>query len=195
MRDVSGAALRAFLNRYDPLWVLSGFLWGASSLLFFGKSSGFEQFICGLILIGVACFSVYSYASRLPCFFSFTNALMGTAVAVFVYQLSIEQALPPTPDSLSLICLAVIFQLMVRYFGIRFHALQVHSLQLQFNNRELIESLTAKSNAALEAIENKNRLIASAVHDLRQPIHALNLCASWLADEPDLYDDTCGEAI
>ena len=186
MRGVSGPALRAFLVRYDPLWVFGGVLWGASSFLFFGKSSGFEQFICGLILIGVSCFSVYSYASRLRSFFSFTNALAGTAVAVFIYQLLIEQALPSTRDSLGLIFLAVVFQLMVRYFGIRFHALQTQSLQLQFDNYELIESLTAKSTAALEAVENKNRFIASAAHDLRQPVHALNLYASWLVDEPEL---------
>ena len=50
----------------------------------------------------------------------------------------------------------------------------------------MIQSLTAKSTAALEAVENKNRFIASAAHDLRQPVHALNLYASWLVDEPDL---------
>jgi signal transduction histidine kinase len=195
MKNASGPALRAFLARYDVLWVLSGVLWGASSFLFFGKSSGFEQFICGLILIGVSCFSVYTYASRLPCFFSFTNALTGTAVLVFIYQLLIEKALPSTGDSLGLIALAVIFQMMVRYFGIRFYALQRQSLQLQFDNRELVESLTAKSVAALEAVENKNRFIASAAHDLRQPVHALNLYASLLIDDPQLSQQVAPQIV
>ena len=186
MPGVSGPKLRAFLERYDVLWTLGGVFWGMSSLLFFGKSSGFEQFICGLILMGVSCFSVYSYASRLRCFFSFTNALLGTAAAVFIYQFLIKQALPSASDSLGLIVLAVIFQLMLRYFAFRFNALQVQSLQLQFDNGRLIQSLTAKSAAALEAVENKNRFIASAAHDLRQPVHALNLYASWLVDEPGL---------
>ncbi len=195
MRDVSGPALAAFLNRHDVLWLMGGLLWGVSSLLFFGKSSGFEQFICGLILIGVSCFSVYSYASHLRCFFLFTIALFSVTVAVFIYQLLIEQALPSTRDSLSLIFLATIFQLMVCYFGVLFHALQKQSLQLQFDNSKLVKSLTAKSAAALEAVENKNRFIASAAHDLRQPVHALNLYASWLIDEPQLSQQVAPQIV
>lgn len=166
-----------------------------SSLLFFGKSSGFEQFICGLVLICVSCFSVYTYAARLRCFFAFSNALSVTALAGFIYQFLIDQALPSISDSLSLIVLAVVFQLLVRYFAIRFHKLQETSLQLQYDNSELIQSLTVKSATAMEAVENKNRFIASAAHDLRQPIHALNLYASWLIDEPHLSQQVAPQIV
>jgi signal transduction histidine kinase len=186
LRDVSGQALRTFLARYDVLWVSSGVLWGASTLLFFGHATGFEQLICALILVAVSCFSVYCYASRLKCYFAFANALCGTAVALFIYCMLVETSVYPLADSIGLVLLTIIFHLMLRYFAIGFHDLQRHSLQLQFDNSELIKSLTAKSAAALEAVENKDRFIASAAHDLRQPIHALNLYASWLADEPDL---------
>lgn len=186
MLDVSGPALRAFLHRYDVLWVLGGFLWGISSILFFGSASGFEQFICGMLLIGVSCFSVYSYASRLQCYFAFSNALCGTALAGFTYCLWVDKSLSSINDSLGLIALTVIFHLMVRYFATRFHVIQRKNLQLQFDNDVLIQSLKAKSTAALEAVENNNRFIASAAHDLRQPVHALNLYASWLVDEPEL---------
>ena len=186
MREVSGPALRTFLNKYDILWILGGLLWGFSALLFFGKATGFEQFICGLILVGVSCFSVYSYSSRLKCYFGFSNAMTGTTLAIFIYGMWVDKFLSSISDNLGLIGLTVIFQLMVRYFAVRFHVLQRKSLLLQFDNCILIQSLTAKSTAALEAVENKNRFIASAAHDLRQPVHALNLYASWLVDEPDL---------
>ena len=186
MGGVDGRALRIFLRRYDFLWPAGGFLWGISSLLFLGKSTGFEQFIFGLILIGVSCFAVYSYAARLQCYFSFANAVTGTTVGVFIYGIAVGKSLSLGTDSISLIFLAVVFHLMLRYFAIRFHVLQRKSLQLQFDNDVLVKSLTARNIAALDAVENKNRFIASAAHDLRQPVHALNLYASWLVDEPEL---------
>jgi signal transduction histidine kinase len=186
LHDVSGQALRSFLARYDFLWVSSGVLWGASTLLFFGYASGFEQLICALILVAVSCFSVYCYASRLKCYFAFANALSSTSLAILIYcMLSDKSAYSPI-DGLGLVLLALVFHWMLRYFAIGFHGLQRHSLQLQFDNSALIKSLTAKSAAAMEAVENKNRFIASAAHDLRQPVHALNLYASWLVDEPEL---------
>ena len=42
MTDVKGPRLMDFLARFDFLWVLGGVLWGGSSLLFIGNSTGFE---------------------------------------------------------------------------------------------------------------------------------------------------------
>lgn len=94
-----------------------------------------------------------------------------------------------------MIALTTVFHLMLRYFAINFHGLQRKSLQLQFDNDLLIQSLTAKSTAALDAVENKNRFIASAAHDLRQPVHALNLYASWLVDEPELGSQVAPQIV
>ena len=186
MTGVKGPKLREFLARFDFLWVLGGVLWGVSSLLFVGKASGFEQFVCGLILVGVSCFTLYLYAARLQCYFAFSNALTGTAVAGFIYSVTVAPLFLSFSDSVSLLVLTIVFHLMLRYFAINFYRLQRKSLHLQFDNNLLIQSLTAKSTTALEAVENKNRFIASAAHDLRQPVHALNLYASWLVDEPEL---------
>jgi signal transduction histidine kinase len=195
MQGVIGSELRYFLSRYDVLWTLSGALWGASSYLFFGKASDFEQLICGLILIGVSCFSVYAYASRLQCFYSFSNAMTGTILAILIYESRVRPAAPMARDGLVLASLVLVFHLLIRYFAIRFHDLQRKSLQLQFDNAALITSLTAQNKAAVEAVENKNRFIASAAHDLRQPVHALNLYASWLVDEPQLGSQVAPQIV
>ena len=186
MLGVSGLPLRKFLSKHESLWALAGVLWGASMYLFFNKSSGFEQFICTLILVGVASISLYSFVSRLSCFFAFVNGLCGAVLAVLLYMLVVDKAIPPSVDIFGLMTMAVMFWGMLRYFSLRFNGLLRKSFQLQFDNDELVHSLTAKSAAALDAIENKNRFIASAAHDLRQPVHALNLYASWLVDEPEL---------
>ena len=186
MFNVSGMQLLAFFKRYDIWWTLTGGMWGVSSCLFLGKATGFEQLICGLLLMGVSCLSVYSYAARLQSFFSFSNALCVTTLVTLTYELLAVQALPLLGDGLALIALTLVFYVMTRYFAIRFHDLQRTSLELQFDNDLLIKKLTAKSDYAMQAVENKNRFIASAAHDLRQPVHALNLYASWLVDEPEL---------
>ena len=186
MQGLSGALLREFLSKHEMLWALAGVLWGSSMYLFFTKSSGFEQFICTLILIGVCNISLYSFVSWLSCFFTFVNALCGTVLAVLLYLLLVEKAMPPSIDVFGLMAMTLMFWGMMRYFGARFNGLLLKSLKLQFDNDELVQSLTAKSAAAMDAIENKNRFIASAAHDLRQPVHALNLYATWLVDEPEL---------
>jgi signal transduction histidine kinase len=53
----------------------------------------------------------------------------------------------------------------------------------------LIDSLTQQTRAALRAVATKNRFLASAAHDLRQPVHALSLYADWLASEPEMGRD------
>jgi signal transduction histidine kinase len=42
--------------------------------------------------------------------------------------------------------------------------------------------------AATEAVQAKNSLLASAAHDLRQPVHALAFYADWLRNEPQLAE-------
>ena len=68
-------------------------------------------------------------------------------------------------------------------------AIFLRSLRLRLENRQLIEQLTIQKNAAESAKETaenareaaesanlaKTRFLAAASHDLRQPIHALNL--------------------
>ena len=186
MRDLSGAALSAFLAKSGLLWPLAGLVWGSSTALFFSRSSGFEQLTCITMLIGVCCVSIYSCGSRLQCSLGFVYALCGSVLVIFLYSMLVMKLVPVSVDSFSLIALDITFAAVMRKFAIHFHGIQRKSFKLQYDNAALIKSLTAKSDAALEAVQNKNRLIASAAHDLRQPVHALNLYASWLVDEPEL---------
>jgi signal transduction histidine kinase len=73
--------------------------------------------------------------------------------------------------------------------GDRMHDIYQSSFELQFSNEELIESLTQQTKASLRAVAAKNRFLASAAHDLRQPVHALSLYADWLVAEPEMAVD------
>jgi len=60
------------------------------------------------------------------------------------------------------------------------NALLVKALKAQFDNAELVAQLRHQMTLAAQADKEKSRFVASASHDLRQPMHALGLFASAL---------------
>ena len=70
--------------------------------------------------------------------------------------------------------------------GHHIHETARNSLELLFHNHILIKSLTQQRQAAVAAVAMKNRFLASAAHDMRQPVLALSLYADWLRNEPEL---------
>lgn len=182
---VSGAPLRAFMARYTWTWPMSAVVWGASMFVHFLKAPVYDQFLGMIVLVGMAGFAVGTFSSWLPCFKGFVNGLGFSSMTVLVSQLLLEGGLPSTFNTYGMVVLVMIYWIVILISGQRFHEVQRANLELQFDNSELIRSLTEKSRAALEAVEIKNRFIASAAHDLRQPVHALDLYAGWLAAEPE----------
>jgi signal transduction histidine kinase len=77
----------------------------------------------------------------------------------------------------------------------RLHVTHRRNFELQYRNNQLIESLTRQTQAALDAVEIKNRFLASAAHDLRQPVHALGLYADWLGSEPELVHELAPKIV
>ena len=68
----------------------------------------------------------------------------------------------------------------------RIHETARNSFELLYHNHILINSLTQQRQAAVAAVAMKNRFLASAAHDMRQPVLALSLYADWLRNEPEL---------
>ncbi len=182
---VSGPPLRAFMARYTWTWPMSAVVWGASMFVHFLKAPVYDQFLGMIVLVGMAGFAVGTFSSWLPCFKGYVNGLGFSSMTVLVSQLLLEGGIPSTFNTYGMVVLVMIYWIVILISGQRFHEVQRANLELQFDNSELIRSLTEKSRAALEAVEIKNRFIASAAHDLRQPVHALDLYAGWLAAEPE----------
>lgn len=187
MRGVSGQSLVAFMRRYEWLWPLSAAVWGGSVWLFFLKASVFDQFMCLLMLIGVCSLSVNSFGARLRCVLAFIDALHVSVLSALMFRLfTFEAGVTWSGDLLALGLLVLAYWFLIRVAAKRFNQMLRSGFELEYDNTTLITSLTEKSRAAQQAVTTKNRFIASAAHDLRQPLHALNLYASWLKNEPDL---------
>ncbi|MBX2849994.1 MAG: HAMP domain-containing histidine kinase, partial [Acidiferrobacterales bacterium] len=57
------------------------------------------------------------------------------------------------------------------------------SIKIRFENQSLIDELEKKKDEALEASHAKSVFLASASHDLRQPLHALSLYMEAMREE------------
>ncbi|WBY03248.1 HAMP domain-containing sensor histidine kinase [Ramlibacter tataouinensis] len=197
-RDVAGAgadAHLAFLRRFRLAWPVTGALWGMSTLMFFERAPLADQFICWMVLAGLGMFSINSLSSHLPTMRRYLDTLALTALAVIGWRVGVDIHFSGPNQHGWMVLLLVIFWQVVRHAGLRLHLTHRRNFELQFRNNQLIESLTRQTQAALEAIEIKNRFLASAAHDIRQPVHALGLYADWLGSEPELVHDIAPKIV
>lgn len=185
--NMEGPSRVAFIRRYGWTWTAVGLCWGASIGLTFMQTSILTQFVCGLVVLGHGLISLTGFSAYLGVFKGYTSALLG-AVLLGVL-LPVPMGLVGLADlklMFSMVALLLIFWWLLRTAGERLHQIHRSSFELQFSNQELIDSLTQQTRASLRAVSTKNRFLASAAHDLRQPVHALSLYADWLATEPEM---------
>ncbi|MGI9215940.1 MAG: sensor histidine kinase [Hydrogenophaga sp.] len=188
--SVGGAMRMTFMGRYGWTWSLVGAMWGASVGLVFQQASVQTQFVCGLVVLGHGLLSLTAFSAYLPVLRRYTGFLVGSVMLGLCLSL-LRVAVTPEHVRMvvSLLLLLCVFWWLLRMAGERLHQVHRASLELQFSNQELIDSLTQQTRASLRAVATKNRFLASAAHDLRQPVHALSLYADWLATEPEMARD------
>jgi len=185
----------AFMARHGYIWPVGGALWGAATLLFFDLAPLADQFLCWLLLAGLAMFSINSLSAHLPTMRRYLDALALSALAAMAWRMGVELQLAGPLHHWWMVLLVLVFWQVLRQAGLRLHVTHRRNFELQFRNNQLIESLTRQTQAALDAVEIKNRFLASAAHDIRQPVHALGLYADWLGSEPELVHDIAPKIV
>ncbi|MEO7391427.1 MAG: HAMP domain-containing sensor histidine kinase [Ramlibacter sp.] len=185
----------AFFGRYRRLWPLSALIWGLATLLYFDRSPLADQFVCWLIMAGLAMFSINALSSHLATLRAYLDTLALTSLAVMFWRIGIELQFGGPYYHYWIVTLLLIFWQVLRQAGLRLHITHRKNFELQYRNNQLIESLTRQTQAALDAVEIKNRFLASAAHDIRQPVHALSLYADWLGSEPELVHEIAPKIV
>ncbi len=181
-------AQERFIHRYRHLWTASGVVWGLSALLFFERSPLVHQFICWFIVAGAATFPVVSIALHPPVLKRYMAALFGTMLACMVLRIA-QTGAEGLQFGLPFLLLPVLHWWLLLHAGRRLHETARNGFELLFHNKILIASLTQQRQAAVSAVAMKNRFLASAAHDMRQPVLALSLYADWLRNEPELVHE------
>lgn len=180
------ASQLAFYARARHLWTASALVWASSVGLFFERAPLSTQFICWLILASITMLAINGLSPVLGAMRAYLNTLMATTLAIVVWRVVAEHQLQGPYYHYWLLALLAIFWQVLYQAGQRQHRTHRRNFELQYRNSQLIESLTRQTRAALDAVEIKNRFLASATHDIRQPVLALGLYADWLASEPEL---------
>lgn len=179
----------AFFGKYRHVWTGSAFIWGGTTALYFDRVGLSSQFLCWLMLAGIAMFAVNGLAGHRSTVRTYVNTLMATTIAVVLWHVVVALRLQGPVYHYWLIALLGIFWQTLLEAARRLHLANRRNFELQYRNTQLIDSLTRQTQAALDAVEIKNRFLASATHDIRQPVHALSLYADWLVSEPDLVHE------
>jgi signal transduction histidine kinase len=188
--SVGGTTRQDFIRRYSWSWVLAAALWGVPVGLSFLQASIYIQFICALVALAQGLISIITLSAWFPLFRATNAAMLLTVLAGILVQVILHGAHRQMLETMvALVGLLLIYWWLLLVGGRRLQATQHSNLELQFSNQELIDSLTLQTRASLRAVATKNRFLASAAHDLRQPVHALSLYADWLATEPEMARD------
>jgi len=188
--SLEGPQRQAFIQRYQWTWPAVAALWGGPVALSYMQASLITQFVCALVVLGQGLLTLTAFSAYLPIYRAYAHALIAT---VFLGLLGVTAYFIDAPDALQtgviFMVLLLVFWALLQMAGSRLHLVHRSSFELQFSNQELIDSLTLQTRASLRAVATKNRFLASAAHDLRQPVHALSLYADWLASEPEMARD------
>jgi signal transduction histidine kinase len=184
-----------FRDAHSWTWSMSAVLWSLLDWLFFSQTSMNNQVICWIVLAGIGLHSTTSYSPHIKTMKLFINAMMFTLLVGMAGRFIFNTQAAITSLVYVIIPLLFLFWRLIFNAGTKMHNTHMQGLKLLKGNEKLIASLKAQTARANHAVATKNRLLASAAHDIRQPVLALEMYASMLKSEPEhvaeLTDKVC----
>jgi len=147
--------------------ILLGLAWGMVPVLFFAPDN--ILFLAIVISLYTGCTSggLVVNATYFPSFIAFGLAFALPFIGSMIYQG--EQ--PYT--SVSVVATFHIISLI--YISYNMQSLFLESARVQFDKAHLLDELAQEKKAVEQAVDAKDRFLAAASHDLRQPLNAINL--------------------
>ena len=158
-------------RRKTMLAFTSALAWGSAPLLL--MPSALEYQVLLLLVVCCIAFSGTVYFSYLtPAFYAFVFPLLGMTALAFLLQGGEIQ--------ITLSISMIVLLLAVLRFGKNFNDALTRAISVSLENKALVAELTEQKEAAIKANFAKTRFLASASHDLRQPMHTIGLLVALL---------------
>lgn len=152
-----------------------GLVWGAGWLLLVPELNQENRYIYLYIVTGTMFSAMFGYGVHRPAFL----AVAVPTLAPAPFALFWPNSGFPWPFSVG------ILGLMVTVYGIsrRFEHTFFETMRLRFENQRIAEQLVRERDVSIAANLAKSEFIATASHDLRQPMFAINLHLQSLTHE------------
>jgi signal transduction histidine kinase/CheY-like chemotaxis protein len=161
---------RAFRRIWLALLTVSAAIWGAGPPLFLAKDFASGGLLTGIWLAAAGLSAPLVAAARPAIYLWLLPALVPLLFALALYG---------SGEALVLAVLGSVFLLVLLRLVLEQNESLAAGLAARFQNEDLVEQLRTQVEVAARANQEKTRFLASAVHDLRQPLHALGLfCAA-----------------
>jgi signal transduction histidine kinase len=174
-----------FRDAHSWTWSMSAFLWSLLDWLFFSQTSMNNQVICWIVLAGIGLHSTTSYSTHLKTMKLFINTMMVTLLVGMAGRFVFNTQASIASMAYIVVPLLLLFWRLITIAGTKMHYAHMQGLKLLKGNEKLIASLKEANARANQAVATKNRLLASAAHDIRQPVLALEMYATMLKSEPE----------
>ncbi len=144
----------------------AGMTWGIGSLLMVTPGEFDIQLFIIIIISAIVYGSLSGFGSYLPFYALLFPSLL---------PLTIWSAFQPDLEHITFAIMGLIWIPVVAWLGYLHDGSVKRSLNLRYENLELLDDLKVQKDKAEQANFAKSQFLASASHDLRQPVHALGL--------------------
>lgn len=161
-----------WLRHYEIVVFLSGLSWGVAPLMLLQDVRWMPLVPLVLVLLGLAAVGSHKVAAHRWTIYLWLVPLL-MPVTAFMAWLG-------TPTTLALAPMTGAFLLASLYVALGRHRLLMKELQTKLDNDALVRALRQQVTLVEQANREKSRFLASASHDLRQPMHALGLFTATL---------------
>lgn len=184
LSDSDTATQLLFRAKNAWTWPATALLWSALVWIAFSKVPLFNQEVCFVTLASIGVFSATGYAPHIKTMKQFINTMMLSLLSGMLWHYLTNKEAAEASMMYAIFPLQLVFWKLLMLIGTRLNKSHLEHLNLIRGNYELINSLQEQTLRANQAIETKNRFLASAAHDIRQPVLALDMYASMLKEEP-----------
>lgn len=160
---------------YTYTALASGLVWGIAAVLFFVPDSTAHQVFLFTSIVGLCAGSIILNSYWIASYYAFALPALALSSARLIFEGGLTYT--------GLAALTVMLGAVLILVAHRTRRSAWAAIRLRFENLDLVERLRAEKERAENASRDKTRFLASASHDLRQPVHALSLFADALRAE------------
>jgi signal transduction histidine kinase len=184
------------VKRLGYAWFLMGLGWATIGLVFFSEMPAQKQFMVAVALSFNVLLTVLDLCRHRKIAKLFISGMFGGMWVGSVWHIGVTHHFEASGIEYGYL-LAMLFAWYFAFlFNNQLYRAFCRDLKLQFRNFQLIKELRQETfdlalekKSALAANDTIKRFFSSAAHDIRQPVYALNMYATFLKDTPEKAAD------